>query len=51
MIHCDNCGEVDHNAEKKIENWANRIEKATMNVSSHLFREVLEVLKEMKEEI
>ena len=34
----------------KIRDWNNRIESATMNVSSHLFREVLDVVKEMEKE-
>ena len=36
--------------QSKIKNWHDRIKKATMNVSTHLFREVLDVVKEMEKE-
>ena len=51
MIHCNHCSEIDENAQKKIKNWYERMEKATRNVSTHLFREVLDVIKEMGEEL
>lgn len=36
---------------RKIKDWHDRIEKATWNVSTHLFKEVLEVVREMENEI
>jgi len=51
LIHCNHCSEIDENAQKQIKDWHDRIEKATMNVSTHLFKEVLDVVKEMGKEL
>jgi hypothetical protein len=34
-----------------IKEWHNRIEKATWNVSTYLFKELLDVVKEMEKEV